>query len=211
MKKGALIFLVVACLIIVPVAAKAMSYVDFLSYGRRFFKVAEKKLEVQQQAEKISVAPVPVESQIQIKQKYRLWKAAYEAKDLGTLFQYAGIFHFTKEEINYISEKELASSSVVSNLKIDFAPDVIKISGYSYLKVMKGDFYAEIKIVQGKNRIYPKVVKARYGKIPVPAMIVDSAIKKETKELIDFLYSDNSYQTLNIAIDDNSLELKYKP
>jgi hypothetical protein len=214
MKKGALIFLGIFCLVAIsaPVAASAMSYVDFLKYGRRLLKINETPEPVKKD-EKTIDRSLPVESRAKFKEHFRLWKGAYEAEDIAVLFQYKGIFKLSEEEINYFSEKEFntATSSVVKNLKIDFTPGLIKVSGYSFMKMMKGDFYAEIKIVQGKNRIYPKVVKARYGKVPVPAIVVDNAIRKESGPLINFLYSNKNYEHLEVVIDDNSLELKYTP
>jgi hypothetical protein len=214
MKKGALIFLGIFCLIVLvaPASAKAVSYVDFLNYGRRMFKI-NKTPEPVKKDEKTIDRSLPVESRAKFKEHFRLWKGAYEAEDISALFQYKDIFKLSEEEVNYFSEKEFnaATSSVVKNLKIDFTPGLIKVSGYSFMKMMKGDFYAEIKIIQGKDRIYPKVVKARYGKIPVPAMVVDNAIRKESRPLINFLYSNKNYENLEVVIDDNFLELKYTP
>jgi hypothetical protein len=65
--------------------------------------------------------------------------------------------------------------------------------------------------MEANGRVYPKVTKARYGKIWVPAIMVDNTIRKESRSLIDFLYSNKNYGRLEVVIDDNSLELKYKP
>lgn len=213
MKKLAIIFLIVSCLAIVPAAASAMTYMDFLSYGQRWLKIGEKKPVPAPVSKEVVNRSLPVDSLAAMNAKHRLWEEAYKAKNISGLFQDKSNFKISESEINYFSRQafDTASSSVVRNLKIDFAPGLIKISGYSLVNSLKGDFYAEMKVLSSNGRVYPKVTKARYGKMWIPAFVVDNLVKRETKDLVDFLYSDKDHQDLKIVIDDNSLELKYEP
>jgi len=212
MRKAIIVALLAVCLTI-PVAASAFSFVDAFNYGKRIFKIGEKRPIPPVVDEKKIDRSLSVDIRYDRKEKYRVWKQAYEDGDITPIFQDKDNLVFSEEELNYFSQKEYdtASTSIVRDLKIDLVPGAIRVSGYSFARMFKGNFSGEIKLLNGVDGIYPKVVKARLGKIWIPSFFLDNMVKQETKSLKSFLYSDKDHKNLEVVIDDDRLELKYKP
>jgi hypothetical protein len=211
MKKAIIIALLAVCLA-APFKASAFSFGDVISYGRKILKTADKKPAPPVLDEKSIDRSLPVDVRFDRKEKYRIWKESYSNEDITNLFKNPENFVFSEEELNYFSQKEYNTSSttIVRDLKVDLKPGLIKISGYSLMNMMKGNFSAEIKVVKGVEGLYLKVSKARLGRLWIPSFALDNLIKRETKKLKQFLYSNKDYQNLEVLIDEDRLELKYK-
>jgi hypothetical protein len=211
MRKAIIISLLAVCLA-APVKASAFGFGDILTFGRKIFKAAEPRPAPPQVDEKKIDRAVPVDMRNQWKEKYRVWKQAYDLGEIAPLFQNKNNFIFSEEELNYFAQKayDTATTTPVRDIKIDLKKGSIAVSGYSLFNMLKGDFSAEFKVLNGNDGVYIKVIRAKLGKMWVPAMLLDNIVKGETKKLKKFLYSNESRQNLKVVIEEDVLRLEYE-
>lgn len=143
--------------------------------------------------------------------KYEIWEESYENKRLYGLMKDSRNLYFTNAEANYILGKKLQE---LKNPPADDFEIWFK-DGYAYarahmIKYFRGDISGEIEFVKEKKRTVPKVRKARWGKIWIPTFIVNAILRTELKALIDFLYSDPNFPYIDITVEEDLLELKFR-
>lgn len=207
MKKFLIILIALA--IMTPVAAHAFSFVDVVNFGKNIFhrEAQPSAEEIKKEAEAASAQYFSATAGI----KYQKWREAFGKNDLGLVAADSRNLYFTDTEINYLVSRELAlmSEPVARDVAVTFEENLIKISGYSLLKVLSGQFYLEAKIAEGKDRIYLKVIKAKYKKIGLPPFVAEAILRGQVREAINFLYSGDDYQDLKVTVGSGFIELNY--
>jgi hypothetical protein len=200
-----------------PFCANAVSYRDIINYGRKFFVRTEQKTEEKTAAQRAEESDLMLVHMLSLERlnasvKYENWLKAFKDKDLIALFSDEKNFSISENELNYIINRSLEGQKdpIARDVSVDFSDDgLIKVYGYSNWKNLKGDFELQIVIIKGKNKIYPKVAKARLGKIFLPSLIAEMIVRRETLDAISFLYS-GEHQDWQAVVNDQFLRLEYK-
>jgi hypothetical protein len=198
-----------------PLSASAFSYSDILNYGKKIFfkteKKAPEKTAVQKAEEaKEKTAVLLSLERLKARRKYESWKKAYDKKDLDIVYADSDNFSITESELNYIISRVLEDEKnpPARDVAVDFSSDgTVEISGYSNKKNLKGEFDLKIMIRQDKKKIYPKVLRARLGKIPMPAFIAEAYVRHQTADAINFLYSGEK-QSWSATINEETFALQ---
>lgn len=194
------LIIIVLLFLIVPIAAHAFSLSDIFSFLKKEDKIIEAEPE-----------PNPAIT-VLAEEKYKIWKDAFENKDIEIVMSNVSNLFFSEGELNYLIEKRLKDMKYppAKEVKVFLKEGLIKIRGISKIKFFKGSFELNIKPVQKERRIVLEVKKARFKKFYFPSFVASILLKKEMDDTMAFLYSHGSVEKLKIIIIEDNLELKYE-
>lgn len=204
-----LTILFTAIFLIAPFMTSAFSFTDIVNFGKKLIRVENQINRVEVKKETVT-EPTQFFSDTAV-QKFENWENSFKMEGIGRIVCDSRNLYFTETESNHFLAHELAmmDNPPVRDTQISFERDLIKLSGYSMFKTLLGQFYLEIKIIQGKDRFYLKVIKARYRKIYLLPFIAEAILRSQTKDIINFLYSNPDCQDFKITVGDGFIELNY--
>lgn len=198
MKKIVIIFALLA--LIMPTSVRAFSFSGIWSkmFGPK---------EVQQEDFEYEVLDEEL-----AQDKHDSWLKAYEEKNIYELTLTDYNLLFSNAEINYILNKRLDD---LKNPPVDDFQIWFKDGDYIYaeahlLKYLPGNVSGEIEFIEKNDKTIPHIRKIKWGKLPIPAFIANMAIKKELGELTDFMYSDPNIPYIEVDIEEDFCEIKFK-
>ena len=206
------IFAVALLFLLIPAGVMAFSYRDILQFGKKIINTDRFAPEKLREAPAAESLPRPARERAE--EKYENWKSAWDNNDIRPVFHDVGNFYFSEDEFNYLIQRRLKEDAkpLARDVVVNFEDGVIKASGYSLFKMMKGPFSVELTIVRGqRGRVNLKILKANLCGMYVPPFIVENILKSELKKTVEFLYGNGDYKNLDIVAGNGSLELIYAP
>jgi uncharacterized protein YxeA len=204
------IIIIVAVLIIVPVAAHAFSFSDVINFGNHFFHHEAQKAQLEPAAiSQETAAPKPKVETFDAETKFNNWQKALNDNNVSAVFADKRNLYFTDSEINYLIAGELADETnpVAHNVTVLFSNNLAKVSGSVSLKNLSGQFYLEAKPVITDNKISFQVTKAKYHNFYFPAVLAQTILSSQLKDAINFLYSDQNYQNITLEVGNGFVQL----